>query len=877
MKVINKIVTAQLKKNIKRSIVTVLGIAVSVAMLTSVVACFKAAFGFAKDFTTQTNGSYNAYFYNVPASQIAHLTDVKDLDKYCLLGEETIMVINSFDQAGQEKHSQVVDLNFYSKNAFNMMSDKLSAGTWPQNELEIVLPENFKKYKIGDQISVTYEKSGYAISPGAHTNYVEYKFGENKQTKIFKITGFLDSSSSGTGKSITYLDESTLESNNNVTVCLLFNDFSWEKYKELSALSPESIHQHLMFNLGSGIVSPDFIIDVLKNDETYMRYSTKIVLGFAILLVAIITIASVVMIYNAFTISLSERSKYLGILSSVGATKSQKFKSVFFEAFVLGGFGIALGILVGFAGIGTTFYLIRPLFVEMLNLSIYLKLSVSLQMICTIIVLAVFSILISALIPAIKSAKQSIINSIKQADIKLTKKQVKTSKLTRKLFGIEGELGLKNLKRNKSKYRVTLLSLVTSIVVFISASALVKFVSQRISINNVATADINVHLNINSLDNFYINANNDDFASNLAATKKELLNKNSKLTLISEHSTYMLAYSQDISENKAAFAKQFSGIYYEDNSLPNERSRICDISVYDEKHFKDVLADIDQNLKIDDFVNQKQPVFLLDGVKTTDNFKLPGAKIIYTNQSNSYDHDYFYCTTESFNKFLQQNTDIKPMLTSYSLDLNIGQADDKKVEKEINEIFGTLNAKQENGEAIYIHINNNKAELVATKNLGIIMAVFIFGFLALISLICVANIFNTISTNVILRRREFAVLKSLGVDEKGIKKIFYYETIFYGIKALIYSLPISLLIILIIPLNYTLQNHSLNDIFNLSLKDIMQALYKYICIPIKEFTPWGSVLIVVFMVFIVIWVPMIYARKEIEKEDVIEAITKENI
>ncbi|MGN1034714.1 MAG: ABC transporter permease [Oscillospiraceae bacterium] len=147
---------------------------------------------------------------------------------------------------------------------------------------------------------------------------------------------------------------------------------------------------------------------MLKNDETDIKYSTKIVLGFAILLVAIITIASVVMIYNAFTISLSERSKYLGILSSVGATKAQKFKSIFFEAFALGGFGMALGIFVGFAGIGTTFYLIRSLFVEMLNLPIYLKLSISSQMICTIIALAVFSILVSALIPAIKSAKQPI-------------------------------------------------------------------------------------------------------------------------------------------------------------------------------------------------------------------------------------------------------------------------------------------------------------------------------------------------------------------------------------------------------------------------------------------------------------------------------------
>lgn len=853
MKIINKIVTAQLKKNIKRSIVTVLGIAVSVAMLTSVVACFKAAFCFAKDFAIQTNGSYNAYFYNVPASQIPHLTNVKDLDKYCLLGEETIMVINSFDQAGQEKHSQVVDLNFYSKNAFNMMADKLSAGAWPQNESEIVLPENFKKHKIGDQISVTYEKSDYAMSPGSHTNYVEYKFGENKQTKTFKITGFLESSYSGTGKSITYLDESTLKSNNNVTICLLFNDFSWKKYKELTKLLPKlTLCPHLMFNLGSGIVSLDFVLDVLKNDDAYMKYSTKIVLGFAILLVAIITIASVVMIYNAFTISLSERSKYLGILSSVGATKAQKFKSVFFEAFVLGGFGIALGIVVGFAGIGTTFYLMRPLFVEMLKLPIYLKLSVSLQMICTIIALAVFSILISAVIPAIKSAKQSIISSIKQADIKLTKKQVKTSKLTRRLFGITGELGLKNLKRNKSKYRVTLLSLITSIVVFISASALVKFVSQKISKDSIEAADMNVCADIEN----QTDPNDYDLINNFAATKsavKDLLNNNPELKLYGEHSTYILA--RDMGENESA---------------------ICVMEVYDEKHFKDVLADINQNLKIDDFINQEQPVFLLDNVKTAHRFKLPGAKIIYTNSTDKHLRNNFYCTTESFNRFFQQNTDVESTLISYNLDLNIGQADDKKVEQELKEIFSTLNAKQESGECA-VYITNNRTKLVAIKNLGIIMAVFTFGFLALISLICVANIFNTISTNVILRRREFAVLKSLGVDEKGIKKIFNYETIFYGIKALLYSLPISLLVVLIIPLNYTLQNHSLNDIFNLSLKEIMQALYKYICLPIKEYTPWGSVLIVAFMVFIVIWVPMVYSRKEIEKEDIIEAITKETI
>ena len=35
------------------------------------------------------------------------------------------------------------------------------------------------------------------------------------------------------------------------------------------------------------------------------------------------------------------------------------------------------------------------------------------------------------------------------------------------------------------------------------------------------------------------------------------------------------------------------------------------------------------------------------------------------------------------------------------------------------------------------------------------------------SLVAVANIFNTISTNLFLRRREFAMLRSAGITQKG--------------------------------------------------------------------------------------------------------------
>ena len=60
--------------------------------------------------------------------------------------------------------------------------------------------------------------------------------------------------------------------------------------------------------------------------------------------VAIIVIGSVSLIYNAFAISLSERSRYLGMLSSVGATKAAETQPVcFLRELVLGAIAIPIG------------------------------------------------------------------------------------------------------------------------------------------------------------------------------------------------------------------------------------------------------------------------------------------------------------------------------------------------------------------------------------------------------------------------------------------------------------------------------------------------------------------------------------------------------
>ena len=66
-------------------------------------------------------------------------------------------------------------------------------------------------------------------------------------------------------------------------------------------------------------------------------------------------------------------------------------------------------------------------------------------------------------------------------------------------------------------------------------------------------------------------------------------------------------------------------------------------------------------------------------------------------------------------------------------------------------------------------------------------------FIVMISMIAVANVFNTISTNIKLRRRELAMLRSVGMSEHDFQKMMNFECIFYGMRALLYGLPIAVL------------------------------------------------------------------------------------
>ena len=135
----------------------------------------------------------------------------------------------------------------------------------------------------------------------------------------------------------------------------------------------------------------------------------------------------------------------------------------------------------------------------------------------------------------------------------------------------------------------------------------------------------------------------------------------------------------------------------------------------------------------------------------------------------------------------------------------------------------------------------------------LIISIFLYGFIAVISIIGITNVFNTITTNMALRNKEFAVLKSIGMTDKEFKKMIYYESLLYGTKSLLIGLPIGGI------LSYWIYK---------VMSDVYSAPYNF---------PIVAALISIVFVFGIIFITMRYSAKKTENLNIIETIRKDNI
>lgn len=144
--------------------------------------------------------------------------------------------------------------------------------------------------------------------------------------------------------------------------------------------------------------------------------------------------------------------------------------------------------------------------------------------------------------------------------------------------------------------------------------------------------------------------------------------------------------------------------------------------------------------------------------------------------------------------------------------------------------------------------NMNKV-LDENRNMIFIVNVFAYTFIIMISLIAVANVFNTISTNIKLRRRELAMLRSIGMSDRDFQKMMNFECAFYGMKALIFGLTIAAISSWLIYKGMVAGGADIDFTF-----------------------PWVSMAISVFSVLFVVFISMLYSISKIKRENIIDAL-----
>ncbi|MDR1067806.1 MAG: ABC transporter permease, partial [Clostridiales Family XIII bacterium] len=149
------------------------------------------------------------------------------------------------------------------------------------------------------------------------------------------------------------------------------------------------------------------------------------------------------------------------------------------------------------------------------------------------------------------------------------------------------------------------------------------------------------------------------------------------------------------------------------------------------------------------------------------------------------------------------------------------------------------------------YLTNMAEELEQNRSIILVVNVFTYGFVVLISLIAIANVFNTVSTGINLRRREFAMLRSVGMTDRGFNRMMNCECVFYGLKSLLFALPVA------VGVTYLIYRAMMNGV------DIAFSL------------PWASIGISVLSVFLVVFVTMLYAVGKVKKANVIDALRDE--
>lgn len=884
MKLLNKLTLKNLRLNKVRTIVTIVGIMLSAALITVVSGMALSGRQTMIDGQTTWSGNYDVALDIIDTAKIDKIRQNRNVEN--AFYKERLGYARTKNADGEICDYSVLAM---SENTYgNCFKIDLIKGKFPTNSGEAVVTKSFKtqdgKYvKVGDKITldvgVLTDKDGNVLDEEGIHNLLQKNFNKcsiiDTVKRTYTVTGIIERPKT-----------SELYDPSNLSMIYTVSDEKAPveaiKTKHMNKLyiayTPQSESNYLqntadilgfkaddMSNVISDEISPEDqqtsginayeFNSILLSMKGYgsNEATNTVIFSLAVIIIIIVMLASVFVIRNSFAISITEKTSMYGMLASVGATKRQIRRNVLFEGFILGLIGIPLGILLGLGVNAILIAILNSVLGDVLSGASFVFVTPTIPIICAIVLSAV-TIFCSSFFIALRASRIPPLVAIRgNKDIKVkNNKPYRTSKLTKKLFGVGGEIASKSLKRSRKKYRTTVISIVVSVAMFIAVSAFMDY-------------------GMTFTDHYYGNA---DYSYMVVGIDSKQAQTIEKMPEIENYLTVGLQYgyvSADVPVNECG--KNF--LYDEPDGSKSFGAEFLEFE-------HDTFVQICRELKLDynkvkggvlvysqvtpdnsESGNSSKPMKLFDKTAPT-KFTVHGnddegnalitgklkVSSVFDEIPKSADSVIGEGTIFGQGLIIGEQGVISPQLGEHgcSITLYANTSDHTSLTNRIESMSGTGDSES------YISIFDYEEIVRQFNAVMLIVGIFVYGFIGVISLIGMTNIFNTISTNMQLRSKEFASLKSIGMTKKEFNRMIRLESLMYGIKSLIIGIPLGVLGVFAIFSAFSRGNVPMSFVF-----------------------PWKAILISIAAVFIVVWLIMKYSISKVNKQNIIETIRNDNI
>ncbi|MCX7709838.1 MAG: ABC transporter permease [Clostridia bacterium] len=822
----------------KRSVLALIGIVLSVALICSAGIMGESLQNMEKENIKQSYGNYHVWYSGVEESQLK-----------LLQGNIKVDAMGSFIPAAIYRPAvgQSALIMGCDKVLAEMSYLKLSSGEFPQEDDEIAMEQwlldNMKsKPAIGDKISIEIK---VVTNQMAET---EEELSNRKITKEFVLSGILKNKSSSQfgGGSMAIV---TLQTAKKI--------MDYPNIKYMSALrfkdkvpAQKTIKEiaEILGKKGKDINENSAVLAL--SGQSNRSSVNNAILIVELIMVLVILVTTVAVIYNVFHISVIERIHQFGILRSVGTTPEQIRRIVLGEALILSFVGLPLGILCGIVaveGVIGTFALMSAN-----TLFGGLHIIISAKVLILSVILGLVTVLASAYGPAVMAGRVSPLEAILNS-AKLNKDKIKKRKhpILQKIFGIEGIMAYENLKRNKKRFFITVFSMCIGIALFIFFSSFMKSMttvssgnfSKNYAIDKPMTADTAGYSPKDYEEVAGIKGVKTVYRTRMQNVKTLLTNEQAA----DSFKNFVKGKGQKLHskyEGKDYFS--FEGELYglRESELQLCKDAVSRGSIQPEKMdlengvlvYQKAKFDNDHDrVRVSDLKVGDEISIITKGQNKPQKMKVVGILDNMPLSTNTVWEKFKIVTTEKVWKKVTG----EDQFSRFDIELE-ETADREAVKRQLESIQKRV---PDSRLLDFTEVSDQMWEIQ--------ISVILYGLVFVISVIGALNIINTISTNLILRTREFGTLRAVGMTPGQMNKMIRLEGIFYGIIATVYG--------------------------GIAGIGLARLLYSYLN-KLKEFTwsfPWESLIIGGLGAMLIGLLATAIPLRRISRMDVVEAVRAE--